>query len=153
MLPRFAWLLGGGGGRTLPRFAQSLGGCSLASLRCWGNASLLRSVTGGTLPRFAQSLGGHSLASLSHWGMLPRFTQSLEDAQSPLGSTHYWGHHIVKWTRTPTPILLPFLVIGLSITALIIMLPKISPLMIKLLYLKGLDRLINCQVYLSNKYL
>ena len=50
-------------------------------------------------------------------------------------------------------LLIAFLVIGLSIKTLTIMLPKISPLMIKLLYLKGLNRPINCQIYLSNKYL
>ena len=49
----------------LPRFAQSLGRCSLTSLSRWGDAPSLRSVARGTLHRFAQSLGGRSLASLS----------------------------------------------------------------------------------------
>ena len=40
-------------------------------------------------------------------------------------------------------LLIPFLVISLSIKALIIMLPNISPLMIKLLILKGLEGPIN----------
>ena len=83
---------------TLPRFAQSLGGCSLASLSHWGmlprfaqllgDAPSLRSVAGGMLPCFAQSLGECSLASLSRWGdapslrsvtggTLPHFAQSL----------------------------------------------------------------------------
>ena len=66
---------------TLLRFAQSLGGRSLASLSCWepllrfaqllGDAPSLCSVTGGMLPRFAQSLGGRSLALLSCWGDTP----------------------------------------------------------------------------------
>ena len=48
-------------------------------------------------------------------------------------------------------LLIPFLVIDLNvIKALIIILPKISPLKIKLLYLKGLDRPINYQIYSSN---
>ena len=77
MLPHFAQSLGDAPllrsvpGGTLPCFAQSLGGCSLASLSCWGDAPSLRSVTGGLLPRFAQLLGGRSLALLSHWGDAP----------------------------------------------------------------------------------
>ena len=76
----------------LPRFTQSLGGCSLTSLSHWGDAPLLCSVTGGCsltllshwgdaaslrsvagrmLPRFAQSLGGCSLPLLSRWGDAP----------------------------------------------------------------------------------
>ena len=50
-------------------------------------------------------------------------------------------------------LLIPFPVIGLSIKALIIMLPTILPLISKLLHVKGLDRPINCQIYLSDKYL
>ena len=73
---------------TLLCFAQSLGGCSLTSLSCWGilprftqslgDAPSLHSVTGGMLTRFAQLLGdapslhsvtgGCSLTLLSHWG-------------------------------------------------------------------------------------
>ena len=58
-------------------FAQSLGGCSLASLSRRGDAPSLHSLARGTLPRFAQLLGGRFLASLSRWGTLPRFAQSL----------------------------------------------------------------------------
>ena len=69
------------------------GGHDLASLdRELGAPSPRSSAPRGVLPRFAQSLGGRSIASLSRWG----------DAQSPLGSTHYWGHHIVKWACTPS---------------------------------------------------
>ena len=55
----------------LPRFAQSLGGNSLASLSRWR-----------MLSRFAQSLGGCSLASLSHWGMLLASLRRWGDAPS-----------------------------------------------------------------------
>ena len=79
-------------GGTLPRFAQSLGGCSLASLSRWGDAPSLFSVTGGMLPCFAQSLGGRSLALLSCWGMLPRFAQSL---------SIQWFHQIGKLCSYP----------------------------------------------------
>ena len=57
---------------TLPRFAQSLGGRSLASLSRWEDAPSLRSVAGGTLPRFAQSLGdAPSLRSVTCHSMVP----------------------------------------------------------------------------------
>ena len=62
----------------LPRFAQSLGGHSLALLSRWG-----------MLPHFAQSLGECSLASLSRWGMLPCFAQSLGGRSLTLLS--HWG--------------------------------------------------------------
>ena len=77
---------------TLPRFAQSLVGYSLALLSHWRDAPSPCSVTGGMLPRFAQLLEGCSLALLSCWGdalslrsvagrcslaLLPCFAQSL----------------------------------------------------------------------------
>ena len=73
---------------TLLHFAQSLGGCSLASLSHWGDAPSLRSVTRGCSLASLSHLGGRSLALLSHWGersftllshwgMLPCFAQLL----------------------------------------------------------------------------
>ena len=65
----------------LPCFAQSLEGCSLALLSCWGGCSLASLSCWGDAPSFAQSLGdalslrsvteGCSIASLSHWGDTP----------------------------------------------------------------------------------
>ena len=92
---------------TLPRFTQSLGGCSLALLSRWGDAPSLRSVAGGMLPRFAQSLGGCSLASLSHWGDTPSLRSVAGGCSLTLfGRFIYRGpikyfHQIVKWLSTP----------------------------------------------------
>ena len=73
----------------LPCFAQSLGGCSLASLSHWRDAPSLCSVTGGMLPHFAQLLGGCSLALLSHWGDAPSL-HSVTGGCS-LASLSHWG--------------------------------------------------------------
>ena len=94
-LLRFAQSLGGCSLASLSRwgmlpcFAQSLGGRSLTSLSCWGDAPSLRSVAGGMLPRFAQLLGGRSLASLSRWGDAPSL-RSVAGGCS-LASLSRWG--------------------------------------------------------------
>ena len=91
---------------TLPRFAQSLGGCSLTSLSHWGHAPSLHSVTGrcsltslsrwGMLPCLAQSLGGCSLTLLSCWVCsLASLGHSIHR-----GPIKYF-HQIVKWLSTP----------------------------------------------------
>ena len=73
MLPRFAQSLGGCSVPSLshwgdvPLLRSVSGGCSLTSLSHWGDAPSLRSVTGGMLSHFAQSLGGCSLALLSRY--------------------------------------------------------------------------------------
>ena len=77
---------------TLLRFAQSLGGCSLALLSHWGDIPLALLSRWGMLPHFAQSLGGCSLASLSHFS----FNGSIKLLQS-LHSRGPTKQHFYVW--------------------------------------------------------
>ena len=92
-------------GGMLPRFAQSLGGCSLASLSHWGmlpcfaqslgDAPSCCSVTVGMLPHFAQLLGGHSLSLPSHFpfnGSI-KLLQNLHSRGSMKQHFYVWEPH------------------------------------------------------------